>query len=605
MRGSEEFDAFYQSARSRVLLQTYALTGDLPASRSAVRDAFVAAWHHWPKVCRLDDPEGWVRPHAWQHAQRRHTARIWHRDRSLDDSSRATLEALGKLGVTQRKALLLTQLGSSTLPEMAREVALTDDAASSALQSATSQFAVHRGVPSSSIRTHLEALGPRVADARFPRPSIIRRAGAARRRAHTTAGVLAAVVALFLSGMVVHENGGAEADIGAAVQNAPAPPPDEPEAGLRTSDLLDRDEINRLSPGRAKVKASTSDNTEGDGINVLCQRERFADPDGVAALVRTFDLSGRPELGAVQSLELSRSPKDARQAYRRALSWFGDCSEPRVQLLASHRLDGVGDEGMVLVLRSWREPVTTYTLGIARTGSLVSSTLRRTADGRPPRLQPMVRLTGASVARLCGQPEAGDCTTRPTTRPAPPPPPAEAAGMLQVVDLPPIDGIVRPWIATDPSKPKVNTAATRCDNADFRGDAVRRAATRSFLAPEAKVARTFGITQTVGRFGSPEGARAFVGRLRDRLAGCEDRDLTATVRQVYDRRQGAVEAAVWRVTTEVSDQRAVSFDMALVRDGALVSQIGFVPAPGRTMEADRFRALAERALERLQQMPGR
>ena len=54
---------------SGLLVQTYALTGDLPASRSAVRDAFVAAWHHWRKVSRLEDPESWVRPHAWQHAQ--------------------------------------------------------------------------------------------------------------------------------------------------------------------------------------------------------------------------------------------------------------------------------------------------------------------------------------------------------------------------------------------------------------------------------------------------------------------------------------------------------------------------------------------------------
>ena len=68
----------------RLLLQTYALTGDLGASRAAVRDAFVVAWHHWRKVSRLDDPENAVRPNAWRHAQRRHTARLWHREKGLD-----------------------------------------------------------------------------------------------------------------------------------------------------------------------------------------------------------------------------------------------------------------------------------------------------------------------------------------------------------------------------------------------------------------------------------------------------------------------------------------------------------------------------------------
>ena len=57
MSAADDFDAFYKDARTALLQQTFALTGDLPASRSAVRDAFVAAWHHWRKVSRLEDRE--------------------------------------------------------------------------------------------------------------------------------------------------------------------------------------------------------------------------------------------------------------------------------------------------------------------------------------------------------------------------------------------------------------------------------------------------------------------------------------------------------------------------------------------------------------------
>ncbi len=64
MRDPEEFDAFYKDARDRLLVQTFALTGDVRASRSAVRDTFVVAWHHWRKVSRDGDPESWARPHA-------------------------------------------------------------------------------------------------------------------------------------------------------------------------------------------------------------------------------------------------------------------------------------------------------------------------------------------------------------------------------------------------------------------------------------------------------------------------------------------------------------------------------------------------------------
>ena len=69
MRNSDDFDAFYKATRERLLLQTVALTGDLPAARRAIRDAYVAAWHHWRKVSRLDHPEDYVRPLAWTRAQ--------------------------------------------------------------------------------------------------------------------------------------------------------------------------------------------------------------------------------------------------------------------------------------------------------------------------------------------------------------------------------------------------------------------------------------------------------------------------------------------------------------------------------------------------------
>ena len=173
----DEFDDFYKSTRTALLQQTFALTGDLPASRSAVRDAFVAAWHHWRKVSRLEDPEAWVRPLAWRHAQRRHSARIFHRDRKLDPEIRATLDALAKLPLAQRKVLLLTQLTDASMADMAREVGLPLHEAEQRLQTATSQFAMNRDVPTTGIRPLFEPLRDHVSDARWPRVTIVRRAG--------------------------------------------------------------------------------------------------------------------------------------------------------------------------------------------------------------------------------------------------------------------------------------------------------------------------------------------------------------------------------------------------------------------------------------------
>ncbi|NHA01677.1 hypothetical protein G5V59_23320 [Nocardioides sp. W3-2-3] len=118
------FDDFYKDARDRLLLQTFALTGDLAVARSAVREAFVVAWHHWRKTSRLADPEMSVRPHAWRKALRRASTRPWHRKKDLDGEVRAVLDALGSLTLNQRKALLLTQLAAVSMEEMAHEVGL-------------------------------------------------------------------------------------------------------------------------------------------------------------------------------------------------------------------------------------------------------------------------------------------------------------------------------------------------------------------------------------------------------------------------------------------------------------------------------------------------
>jgi DNA-directed RNA polymerase specialized sigma24 family protein len=303
MRNPDEFDAFYKDARDRLLLQTYALTGDLAASRAAVRDSFVVAWHHWRKISRLEDPESWARPHAWSHAQRRHTGRLWRREKGLAPADRATLDALGKLPVTQRKTLLLTQLTTVSMADMAREVGLPPADAERELQTATAQFAVHRDVPTTSIRVLFEGLRRHVETAQWPRPTILRRAGAARRRTHTVAGAVAAVAALVLTGSLVTDGAGVRPTLdrdvvptradraqaagtsGSAAQ--PDPQTDAP-AELPPDAMLTEHEVTAYVGGRSWSVRATTDNTTGDGLVMPCQRERYADPKGTTALVRTF-----------------------------------------------------------------------------------------------------------------------------------------------------------------------------------------------------------------------------------------------------------------------------------------------------------------------------
>lgn len=609
----DDFDAFYKDARDRLLLQTYALTGDLPASRSAVRDSFIVAWHHWRKVSAMPDPEGWARPHAWAHAQRRHTARLWHRDKGLDAESRATLDALGKLPVTQRKALLLTHLAAVSMGDLAREIGLPRAEAERQLQTATAQFSLQRDVPTTHLRPLFDPLREHVASARWPRPSILRRAGAARRRTHTLVGAVVAVAALVASGSLVTDAAGSRPTLAGGAQPAAehrsaAPvgaPGDGPPPAFTEDTLLTLQQVAARVPGRHWVEGGTGDNTEGDGLVTPCQTSRYADPRGRAALVRSFDddpPGPGSETSAVQVAELSASGKAARRAFDTTVGWYAGCMEPRVQLITTKEVRGVADEALLVVLRSWSPPGATYVAGVARTGRITTTTVTRTPVGGAPSLSAAARLLAGAVDGVCDQPDGGACVTAPRIGPMLPVAVGMAPGMLGEVDLPPVARVMKPWVGIEPRKAMTNVAATRCDETDFSQPTITHNLTRSFVIPETKLPVQFGLTETVGTMPAAR-ARAFVERLRGRMTTCPDRDLGTDVTRLAHRVTGAEDLSVWRVTSELSDERSVTYLMGVVRVGTAVAQVSFVPYRAVTMGPDAFVALINRAGERLAEMP--
>ena len=610
MRNPDEFDAFYKDARDRLLLQTYALTGDLPASRSAVRDAFVAAWHHWRKVSRLDDPEAWARPHAWAHAQRRHTARLWHREKGLDPEVLATLDALGKLSVNQRKTLLLTQLSSVSMADMAREVGLPQAQAERELQRATAQFAVHRDVATTSVRAMFEPLREHVAAAvRWPRSTIIRRAGTRRRRTHTAVGAVGAAVALVVTGALVTDVAGVRPTLGrddhaattATEMDGTARRVATPET-LPDSAMLTARQVAKGVAGPRWRVGETNDNTGGDGLVLPCQQERYADPRGTAALLRTFDAGkGKDAAAAFQVTEVSGSGKAADRTFDRTLDWYAGCGDARVQLLSTHRVARVGDEAMMLVLRAWRQP-STMVVGVARSGQLTTTTLSRVPGERAPDLDRSAGLLATAVDALCHLPDAGTCAGRPRHAVAPAVPVGQVPGMLGEIDLPPVTGVVRRWVGTEPRRAVTNVAATSCDRADFSAAPMTNNMTRSFLVPGAKVPDEFGLTETVGSMPAAR-AHAFVERVRAKLDACPDKDLGTDVSLLAEQTTRTSDLSVWHVSTEISDKSTVDFLMGIARDGTSIAQVGFVPSGRVTMASGAFPALVRRALDRLAAMP--
>jgi len=599
------FETFYKDVRGRLLLQTWALTGDLPAAQKAVRDGLIISWHHWRKVRDLEaiDKEDWVRPLAWSRAQRRHSVPHLHRTKGVDPDVKATLTALGKLSITQRKVLILAHLSSVSLEQLAREVGITRPRAERELQAATAAFCRHRGVAPTEILPLFEPMAAVVAEQRWPRPTILTRAGSARRRTHTLVGAAVAVAALAGTGFFVAHSGSAEPRLdslslhstevtGPTTSSAAAP------TTMAPQDLLSPDEVGKQLGG-AWATEITSDNTSGSGLVIPCQRARFADKGQAAALIRTFTGPAKG-LVADQAAETSRSSTAAEATYKRTIGWYAGCNAARTQLLATQRLTGVGDDAMVFGLRDWSAD-RAVVVAVARSGRFTTSVATTTDTTLTRALPRATDLLGSAVVHLCTLPGHGACTADRVVRAdVPPLAVGSRPGLLGAYDLPPVKNVDSPWVGTKPEKAKTNLAATRCDQTSFTGKRVTAARTRTFVIPDAtNVSAAFGLTETVGKLDDAKSAAAFVATIKHRLATCGDRQLGSHVTSISTKSGKDGEVSVWRVRVETSKSSSVVFLMAAIRQGSAVAQLGFTPTGKVDMDPAAFVALAGRAADRL------
>ncbi|HEY6933041.1 MAG TPA: hypothetical protein VI452_06545, partial [Marmoricola sp.] len=368
--------------------------------------------------------------------------------------------------------------------------------------------------------------------------------------------------------------------------------------------LLDADQLRRAAPRNDWVVWSTSDNSGGTGLNTACQATRFADPHGLAAFVRTFDATGRPRRSAVQTVEVSRTRAAAAAAYATMLRWYADCTRTHAQLVAAFRVSGLGDAARVLTLRlaghRW------YDVGVARSGAVTTLTVLQTRRGGAVGPHATSADLATAVQRLCGADDAGTCTSAPPRLvPSLPRVGGERVGMLATADLPFVDHLARPWVGTRPTATRSNVAATPCDRTDFHALGARRAVTRTFLVPQARLPERFGLSETYGAFAGGGRATAALHRVQRRMAACSRSDLGARVRhaRVVAHSSHGSSYGLWRVEVEVTAHRRVSYWMGVARVGRYLAQVTFSPVPGKDVGAPVFEALVERARDRLLELP--
>ena len=655
--GGEDPAAHYDRCRRPLLLQTYVLTGDLELARGAVVDAFTEARRRWAEVSGTGDPEGWVRRRAWALAHRRQRLRPRGPGREAGAEQRPVLDALGDLSGSRRRVLVLSALAGLDPEAVGREVGLDATRARDVLEQSRSALARGLGDDGSDparLDARLHDLAAVTDAAVLPRSGSLEHQG--RRRRRRQRGLVALVVALGLclvgGVLALGTRGGAEDRTGAAAAGVRrddgstgdsgstggsgasgdatastasgtvdedagstgatgSTGDDGTSAGVPVSPdlLLDLAQVQRIvasQRARSWRVTSTDDNTGGDGINSICQDQRFADPDGAGTLVRRFVQPGSPRRTLVQTVEVSTSPSEAATAYQTTLDWYAGCRQARLQLLSAYRLPGLADQGELVVLRVPRKVRRTFVVAVVRSGSLTVSTVLQTVNGPPLDLRRTRALLTGAMVNLCPADAAGGCPAAVRVTPVLPPPSGRYPGTLTEADLPAVGRVDKPWVGTGPTRARPNVAATPCDDADFVAAGARRPTTRTFLIPQARLPRRFGIAETLGVFPARRQAVALVREVRTAMAACEKKDLGAQVSQGLSRPRAfdGSEFHLWRVDSEIGKGRTIGFWTGVVRVGRRVAQVTFTPAPGADVDAGTFQALVVRARNRLFELTG-
>lgn len=601
----ETFEAFYQDVRGRLLLQTWSLTGDLEAAKAAVRGALVITWHHWRKVKPMDDfeREDWVRPIAWSKAIRNHSVPLLHRDQTIAPEARHTLSALRGLPLHDRKVFLLGHLTSVDLAQLAREVGTPISRTETDLQGANAAICAELGIAPEQLQSIFDPLVDVLTEQPWPKTSTITTAGAVRRRVHTAIGAAAAIAALVGTGFFVTQDAESEPRLNtlsmqSAAEEFEVEPSQIPGKKLTAKDLMTEEEVAKIYGGSWAVDIS-SDNLEGTGLTIPCQADTSADKRPVASLARTFVAKAKATTAGT-TIESSVDAKAAAGAYKKMQGWYAACAEPRYQLIFTESVDGIGDQATLFTYRDW-ENNRAVTYGVARTGRHTAAVTVKTEGKSSTTAAKTSTMLGTAVHNLCSMPGAGACveTKRPRTTVVPIAT-GKAPGLINETDLPPVSTIGDPWEGTEAKPAKSNPAQTRCDETQFNAKGMTGAQTRSFVIPETKkkLADTFGLTETVGKFGSAKEAQAFNVAIKGRLDKCSDKQLGSHVTQVATEsiKDGAI--TVWYIRVEL-ENTSIYYRMAAIRRGANVAQMSFNPDGEADISNSDFVTLAKRAAYRL------
>lgn len=152
MVGRPALDELYSASYRRLVVQMYAICGDLADAEDAVQEGFVAALRKRRQLATVDNPEAWVRTTAlhhlhsrWRHAAvvRKYQPRVPGPQVPIEIGPEyvAIVAALAQVDAGQREAVVLHYLADMGTSEVAEALGIPEGTVKSRLYRARERLA--------------------------------------------------------------------------------------------------------------------------------------------------------------------------------------------------------------------------------------------------------------------------------------------------------------------------------------------------------------------------------------------------------------------------------------------------------------------------------
>ncbi len=592
------FNDFYADTAQQTLLVIYAMCGDRNVAQESVNEAYEQAANVWDKISAAN-PEAYVRDAAWhrillnrtQHPLRRH-------DESGADTE--LLDALQKLPADTRRLIVLLTVGGLDIEQAAPELQISIDDGLPLVSSGLAALQESLGTDIAALERRLIDLGSVTGKMTIPGGDQIRESARATKLRNTIIGVAVASLGILGTGIAVAADGPFQIETSL---------PQRKQIGNEGTDqvlIASRfNEEHLLTPGQLEAMnpkvqwevTATESDVDGDIPYATCPTERFANENPLHTFVRTFEGTGSTPNRLAQAIEISKTQSEAEEAFQKTVAWFAECQHPRVQLTESYLVERPTGDFLILRLQSHRDKLRTFTVGLSQNGAISMAIVNETEGNKGPNIEAFANMMNESVYRLCVE-SGGECPRNFKVLETTPPSAAADPAFLGVVDLPPVPSVDSIWAASEAKASKENTAQTLCEAASWNKALKDSKASRVFVMPEAGLPDRFGLTQTVAAFESDKEATRWLTNAEAAMETCPRRVLSIDIEDRMELNKFSNAGKVYSLSVRVEDGTA-RVRTGFVRRGNVVSQVTLTAVDQYDMSNKSFKALLERAGQRL------